>query len=409
MGLANLTPAARRFMPVFSVTIELPRPETRFDAQANTKQAPLRRRLLFGNRGDTHSVSGAIRGTQWISDNLRLVTIYLVLSVPLRLAIFFAAGMYRRLWRHASVGELKPIIVGAARRRARLRPDRARRTSRRHEPYRDAGSLLGRLHRHLPHRRPDRASPPHGEDRPPRLHAAAQGRHWQAGSDRRRRRRRQARRQGAVRIVAPARPRADRVRRLRRDQARPHAGRPSRLRPAGPHPRDRRAVRRRRDHHRDAVGAGHGHSSGRQRCPFLWDSHANGSVASRDHLQAGQRHRASRSPDRGPSPPRRGRDRPCRRRRAGDERDGSHHRRRRIDRKRALPPAGAPRPVATDPPRPRRELDLRHLPGALAELPRRRDHSGNRRRSRPRTNFLRSSRSIARTLSSTPPRTSTCR
>ena len=51
---------------------------------------------------------------QWISENLRLVTVYLALSVPLRLAIFFAAGMYRRLWRHASVGEMKPILVAAA-------------------------------------------------------------------------------------------------------------------------------------------------------------------------------------------------------------------------------------------------------------------------------------------------------
>jgi FlaA1/EpsC-like NDP-sugar epimerase len=48
---------------------------------------------------------------QWISDNSRLVLIYLALSVPLRLFIFFLAGMYRRLWRHASVGEVKPIIL----------------------------------------------------------------------------------------------------------------------------------------------------------------------------------------------------------------------------------------------------------------------------------------------------------
>jgi FlaA1/EpsC-like NDP-sugar epimerase len=51
---------------------------------------------------------------QWISDNLRLVSIYLAVSAPLRLFIFFLAGMYRRLWRHASVGELKPILLAAA-------------------------------------------------------------------------------------------------------------------------------------------------------------------------------------------------------------------------------------------------------------------------------------------------------
>ncbi len=50
---------------------------------------------------------------RWISDNFRLVGLYLLLSVPLRLLIFYAAGMYRRLWRHASVGELRPIAVAA--------------------------------------------------------------------------------------------------------------------------------------------------------------------------------------------------------------------------------------------------------------------------------------------------------
>ncbi len=50
---------------------------------------------------------------RWIADNLRLVGLYLLLSVPLRLLIFYAAGMYRRLWRHASVGELKPIALAA--------------------------------------------------------------------------------------------------------------------------------------------------------------------------------------------------------------------------------------------------------------------------------------------------------
>jgi FlaA1/EpsC-like NDP-sugar epimerase len=49
----------------------------------------------------------------WIIENFRLVGIYLALSVPVRLFIFFLAGMYRRLWRHASVGELRPILVAA--------------------------------------------------------------------------------------------------------------------------------------------------------------------------------------------------------------------------------------------------------------------------------------------------------
>nr|MDQ3082966.1 polysaccharide biosynthesis protein [Gemmatimonadota bacterium] len=79
----------------------------------------LRNRHLFA--ADTVSVIAAtllaflvrFEDPQWISDNLRLVVFYLLLSVPLRLAIFFAVGMYRRLWRHASVGELKPILFAA--------------------------------------------------------------------------------------------------------------------------------------------------------------------------------------------------------------------------------------------------------------------------------------------------------
>ena len=80
---------------------------------------PIRNRHLFV--ADFFSVVAAtliaflvrFEDWQWISDNSRLVTIYLAVSVPLRLAIFFAAGMYRRLWRHASVGELNPIIIAA--------------------------------------------------------------------------------------------------------------------------------------------------------------------------------------------------------------------------------------------------------------------------------------------------------
>lgn len=79
---------------------------------------PIRNRHLFV--ADFFSVIAAtliaflvrFEQPQWISENVRLVTVYLALSLPLRLAVFFAAGMYRRLWRHASVGELKPILVG---------------------------------------------------------------------------------------------------------------------------------------------------------------------------------------------------------------------------------------------------------------------------------------------------------
>jgi FlaA1/EpsC-like NDP-sugar epimerase len=51
---------------------------------------------------------------EWIGDNLALVLPYVVVSVPLRLLLLYATGMYRRLWRHASVGELRHILVVAA-------------------------------------------------------------------------------------------------------------------------------------------------------------------------------------------------------------------------------------------------------------------------------------------------------
>jgi FlaA1/EpsC-like NDP-sugar epimerase len=46
----------------------------------------------------------------WIGSHLSVVLPYLVVTIPVRLALFYVAGMYRRLWRHASVGELKQIV-----------------------------------------------------------------------------------------------------------------------------------------------------------------------------------------------------------------------------------------------------------------------------------------------------------
>ena len=46
----------------------------------------------------------------WIESHLSIVLPYLALTIPVKLAIFYVAGMYRRLWRHASVGELKQIV-----------------------------------------------------------------------------------------------------------------------------------------------------------------------------------------------------------------------------------------------------------------------------------------------------------
>src|SRR3954466_16420649 len=50
----------------------------------------------------------------WLATNARMVLAYLLISVPLRLAVFYSAGLYRRLWRHASVGELRQIVFAGA-------------------------------------------------------------------------------------------------------------------------------------------------------------------------------------------------------------------------------------------------------------------------------------------------------
>ncbi|MEO6486354.1 MAG: nucleoside-diphosphate sugar epimerase/dehydratase, partial [Thermoanaerobaculia bacterium] len=48
----------------------------------------------------------------WVADNVRLVGPYILAAILLRLAVFNMFGLYRRLWRHASIGELK-VLVGA--------------------------------------------------------------------------------------------------------------------------------------------------------------------------------------------------------------------------------------------------------------------------------------------------------
>jgi FlaA1/EpsC-like NDP-sugar epimerase len=47
----------------------------------------------------------------WLGENLRMVLPYIMLAGPLRLAVFYGLGMYRRLWRQASIGELKQVLV----------------------------------------------------------------------------------------------------------------------------------------------------------------------------------------------------------------------------------------------------------------------------------------------------------
>jgi FlaA1/EpsC-like NDP-sugar epimerase len=47
----------------------------------------------------------------WIGQNLRTVVPYILIAAPVRLAVLYNFGMYRRLWRHASIGELKQILA----------------------------------------------------------------------------------------------------------------------------------------------------------------------------------------------------------------------------------------------------------------------------------------------------------
>jgi FlaA1/EpsC-like NDP-sugar epimerase len=47
----------------------------------------------------------------WLGQNLRMVLPYIFLAGPVRLGVFYNLGMYRRLWRQASIGELKQILV----------------------------------------------------------------------------------------------------------------------------------------------------------------------------------------------------------------------------------------------------------------------------------------------------------
>ncbi len=76
----------------------------------------LRNRHLF--LADAFSLTAApliafgvrFEDASWITTHLSIVLPYLAVTIPVRLAGFYGTGMYRRLWRHASVGELKQIV-----------------------------------------------------------------------------------------------------------------------------------------------------------------------------------------------------------------------------------------------------------------------------------------------------------
>lgn len=50
-------------------------------------------------------------GWTWPSEQTFTAKLFIALSVPLCVAIFFTFGLYRRLWRYASIGELEQIFL----------------------------------------------------------------------------------------------------------------------------------------------------------------------------------------------------------------------------------------------------------------------------------------------------------
>ena len=111
---------------------------------------------------------------------------------------------------------------------------------------------------------------------------------------------------------------------------------------------------------------------------------AHGARHLRHHLRPGGGGVTPQGRDSGPAAARPDPDRPRPGAGARHRRDGAGHRRRRLDRQRALPPARAagagPDPAAG----PRRELDLRRAGGADRALPQRDHRPDHRRRARPR-------------------------
>jgi FlaA1/EpsC-like NDP-sugar epimerase len=53
-------------------------------------------------------------GLSWEPEHKTTALIYTALSVPLSIGVFFAFGLYRRLWRYASIAELEPIFAAVA-------------------------------------------------------------------------------------------------------------------------------------------------------------------------------------------------------------------------------------------------------------------------------------------------------
>ena len=298
--------------------------------------------LLRFDEGIPHRYQELLLDTIWI-------------TVPMQVAIFAAFGLYSKLWRFVDQKDFETILKATLASTAGLIVVLFLFSIGRHDPPRTVIAMDFLLALVLDLRRPLRGALDVRAARP-RRHARARG---PRGADRRRRQRRPAGRLRAAPQPGPAQ-RAGRLRRRRPAQA-GHARR--RLQGARhdrrPAARARRRQARRGDH-RDPLGAGHPAPARGHRLPRA--RHPRPDAA--DHLRAAVRRRdpdapGARGPGGGRARPRaraRG-DRP--RRRLPGRAGRARHRRRRLDRLRAVPPDRALRPQAAGAGRARREPPVR--------------------------------------------------
>jgi FlaA1/EpsC-like NDP-sugar epimerase len=91
---------------------------------ANYPPAPrpthIRNRYIFGSDlllfASAPIIAFALRfeGFEWGADQNRAAALYLAISLPLKLYVFWAIGMYRRLWRYAGMVEVERLISASA-------------------------------------------------------------------------------------------------------------------------------------------------------------------------------------------------------------------------------------------------------------------------------------------------------
>src|SRR5919112_4929411 len=51
-------------------------------------------------------------GWDWSPSTPDVALTYVALALPVKLTLLWAAGLYRRLWRYASIGDLERIVLG---------------------------------------------------------------------------------------------------------------------------------------------------------------------------------------------------------------------------------------------------------------------------------------------------------